>query len=96
MNQMNQYRAESRLMKAFLSNAESRLMKTFLTIAESRFMKAFMILQDVAQEWDVQAIPTFIFIKDGKAVDKFVGANKAELEKKVAALATQEALVTQA
>lgn len=53
-------------------------------------------LRDVAQEWDVEAMPTFIFIKDGKAVDKFVGANKAELERKVTALATQEALVTQA
>jgi len=54
-------------------------------------------LRDVAQEWDVEAMPTFIFIKDGKAIDKTVGANKAELERKVAALAaTQAALVTAA
>ncbi len=46
-------------------------------------------LRDVAQEWDVEAMPTFIFIKDGKAVDKVVGAKKGDLEKKVAALATQ-------
>ncbi len=53
-------------------------------------------LRDVAQEWDVQAMPTFIFIKDGKAVGKVVGAVKDELERKVAALATQAALVTEA
>ena len=51
----------------------------------------YMILQDVAQEWDVEAMPTFIFIKDGKAVDKVVGAKKDELERKVAALATEAA-----
>jgi thioredoxin 1 len=55
-----------------------------------------MILQDVAQEWDVEAMPTFIFIKDGKAVDKVVGAKKDDLERKVAALATEAALAAQA
>ena len=54
-------------------------------------MLQYMLLQDVAQEWDVQAMPTFIFIKDGKAVDKVVGAKKDELERKVAALATEAA-----
>jgi len=49
-------------------------------------------LRNVAQEWNVQGMPTFIFIKNGKAVDKIVGANKAELERKVAALATRTTL----
>lgn len=39
-------------------------------------------LQEVAAQWDVQAMPTFIFIKDKKVVHKIVGANKDELEKK--------------
>jgi len=39
-------------------------------------------LQEVAAQWDVQAMPTFIFIKDKKLVHKIVGANKDELEKK--------------
>nr|ABK24945.1 unknown [Picea sitchensis]ABK25545.1 unknown [Picea sitchensis] len=56
-------------------------------------------LRDVAQEWDVEAMPTFIFIRDGRAVDKVVGAKKDDLERKVAALAattTEAALVAQA
>jgi len=40
-------------------------------------------VQDVASEWDIRAMPTFLFIKDGKQVDNIVGANKVELEKKV-------------
>ncbi len=34
-------------------------------------------------ECDVHAMPTFLFIKDGKQIDKIVGANKEELDKKV-------------
>ena len=55
-----------------------------------------MILQYVAQQLGVEAMPTFIFIKDGKAVDKVVGAKKDELQRKVAALATETSLVAQA
>ncbi|KAI5589975.1 hypothetical protein POPTR_005G232650v4 [Populus trichocarpa] len=32
-------------------------------------------LKSVAQEWDVQAMPTFIFLKDGEIVEKFTGVN---------------------
>ncbi|CAM6110559.1 unnamed protein product [Calypogeia fissa] len=39
-------------------------------------------LQEVAAKWDVQAMPTFVFIKDKNLVHKIVGANKDELEKK--------------
>lgn len=53
-------------------------------------------LRDVAQEWAVEAMPTFIFIKEGKAVDKVVGARKDELERKVTALATEAALTAKA
>ncbi|PIN15210.1 Thioredoxin [Handroanthus impetiginosus] len=40
-------------------------------------------LEDVAQEFGVQAMPTFILIKKGEKVDKVVGAKKEELQKKI-------------
>ncbi|KAL8106242.1 thioredoxin H2-like [Apium graveolens] len=40
-------------------------------------------LDDVAREYGVQAMPTFILIKKGKEIDKFVGAKKDELQKKI-------------
>nr|QHW04708.1 thioredoxin [Dimocarpus longan] len=40
-------------------------------------------LSDVAQEFGVQAMPTFVFVKGGKEVDRVVGAKKDELEKKI-------------
>lgn len=40
-------------------------------------------LEVVAQEYGVQAMPTFILIKKGKVVDKVVGAKKEELQKKI-------------
>ncbi|GAV63493.1 Thioredoxin domain-containing protein [Cephalotus follicularis] len=40
-------------------------------------------LSDVAQEFGVQAMPTFVLVKNGKEVDRVVGAKKDELEKKI-------------
>ena len=45
-------------------------------------------VQDVTSKWEVRAMPTFIFIKQKKQVDKIVGANKDELEKKCKHYAT--------
>ncbi|CAN0919123.1 Thioredoxin H-type [Linum grandiflorum] len=36
-------------------------------------------LKKVAQDWAVEAMPTFMFLKEGKIVGKVVGANKDEL-----------------
>ncbi|KAL5226963.1 hypothetical protein ABZP36_015228 [Zizania latifolia] len=44
-------------------------------------------LMDFSSSWDIRATPTFFFLKNGQQVDKLVGANRPELEKKVAALA---------
>ncbi|XP_074583082.1 thioredoxin H-type-like [Curcuma longa] len=44
-------------------------------------------LETVAQEWKVEAMPTFLFIKEGNEVEKIVGAQKEELPKKVELLA---------
>ncbi|XP_024370033.1 thioredoxin H-type isoform X2 [Physcomitrium patens] len=51
-------------------------------------------VQEVTQEWEVRAMPTFLFIKDGKLLDKIVGANKDELEKKCNQYASQPVVAT--
>ncbi|KAK2990784.1 hypothetical protein RJ640_012685 [Escallonia rubra] len=40
-------------------------------------------LPDVAREFRVEAMPTFLLIKRGKEVDRIVGAKKDELQKKI-------------
>lgn len=37
----------------------------------------------MAQEFGVQAMPTFVLLKKGKEVDRVIGARKDELEKKI-------------
>ncbi len=46
-------------------------------------------LQDVTSTWEIRAMPTFLFIKEGKQIDKIVGANKDELDRKVQHYASQ-------
>ncbi|KAL4196777.1 hypothetical protein AMTRI_Chr04g247920 [Amborella trichopoda] len=41
-------------------------------------------LKEVAARWNISSVPTFYFIKNGKELDKVVGADKTELEKKIA------------
>ncbi|XP_042479511.1 thioredoxin H-type-like [Macadamia integrifolia] len=41
-------------------------------------------LKSVATDWAVEAMPTFMFLKEGKIVDKIVGAKKDELQQKIA------------
>ncbi|KAG1338931.1 thioredoxin H4-1 [Cocos nucifera] len=40
-------------------------------------------LVDFSSSWDIRATPTFFFLKDGQQLDKLVGANRPELEKKL-------------
>ncbi|KAE8736238.1 Thioredoxin H-type [Hibiscus syriacus] len=40
-------------------------------------------LKEVAAEWGVEAMPTFLFLKEGKEVGKVVGAKKEELQQAV-------------
>jgi len=40
-------------------------------------------MAEMSTLWDIEATPTFIFLKDGQQLDKLVGANKVELEKKL-------------
>ncbi|KAK4480657.1 hypothetical protein RD792_013735 [Penstemon davidsonii] len=46
-------------------------------------------LAEFSTSWDIKATPTFFFLKDGRQFDKFVGANKAELHKKIMSIADQ-------
>lgn len=43
-------------------------------------------MQEFSTQLDVKATPTFFFFKDGKEIDKLVGANKPELQKKITAI----------
>lgn len=40
-------------------------------------------LQDVAMEFGVQAMPSFVFVRKGEVIDRVVGARKEELQKKI-------------
>ena len=40
-------------------------------------------LKTVAQDWAVEAMPTFVYVKEGTIVDRTVGAQKDELQKKI-------------
>ncbi|XP_048329895.1 TPR repeat-containing thioredoxin TDX isoform X2 [Ziziphus jujuba] len=39
--------------------------------------------RDAAARWNISSVPTFYFIKDGKELDKVVGADKSALERKI-------------
>ncbi|KNA12694.1 hypothetical protein SOVF_123640 [Spinacia oleracea] len=40
-------------------------------------------LADVASEFGVDAMPTFVFFRKGKEVDRLIGANKGELRERI-------------
>ncbi|XP_010244548.1 PREDICTED: thioredoxin H9-like [Nelumbo nucifera] len=41
-------------------------------------------LAEFSSTWDIRATPTFYFLRDGQQVDQIVGANKSDLQKKIA------------
>lgn len=43
---------------------------------------------DVAAKWNISSVPTFFFTKNGKEIDKVVGADKSSLETKIAKYAS--------
>ncbi|KAK9057835.1 hypothetical protein SSX86_022673 [Deinandra increscens subsp. villosa] len=43
-------------------------------------------LTEFSTQMDVKATPTFFMFKDGQQIDKLVGANKPELQKKITAI----------
>ncbi|KAE8696275.1 Thioredoxin H9 [Hibiscus syriacus] len=48
--------------------------------------KKGLVPQDFSTSWVIKATPTFVFLKDGQQIDKLVGANKPELQKKITAV----------
>ncbi|ONK61762.1 uncharacterized protein A4U43_C08F33330 [Asparagus officinalis] len=50
---------------------------TFLTVDVDE-------LSELSTSMDIRAVPTFFFLKGGNQLDKVFGANKSELEKKLA------------
>nr|CAB3452580.1 unnamed protein product [Digitaria exilis] len=48
-------------------------------------------LRDVAEEYEIEGVPTFHFVKGGEKIDIVVGANKDELQTKVEKHAGQPA-----
>ncbi|CAA7399168.1 unnamed protein product [Spirodela intermedia] len=40
-------------------------------------------LKTVAEEWGIEAMPTFLFLREGQLVDKMIGAKKEELQQKI-------------
>ncbi|OMO55090.1 Thioredoxin [Corchorus olitorius] len=52
--------------------------------ADVQFIKIDVdMLADVAREFRVDAMPTFVFVKKGKEVDRIVGARKDELQRRI-------------
>ncbi|GAA0151551.1 oxidoreductase [Lithospermum erythrorhizon] len=47
-------------------------------------------LTEFSSSWDIKATPTFFFLRDGQQIDKLVGANKPELQKKVISISDSE------
>ncbi|KAL7598583.1 thioredoxin H1 [Lactuca sativa] len=43
-------------------------------------------LKSIAEDFSVEAMPTFMFLRDGEVVDRIVGASKDELPKKIETL----------
>ncbi|KAL9428583.1 hypothetical protein AB3S75_030549 [Citrus x aurantiifolia] len=68
-----------------------RMIAPFFSELSEKYPSLMFLLVDVDElvefstSWDIKATPTFFFLKDGQQVDKLVGANKPELQKKVAA-----------
>lgn len=40
-------------------------------------------LKSVAKEYNIEAMPSFVFLKEGKEIDRVVGARKEELQSKI-------------
>ncbi|EFJ33685.1 hypothetical protein SELMODRAFT_438048 [Selaginella moellendorffii] len=74
--------------------APCKYMASTFREASTRFLKLIFLtvdvdeLKEIATRLEVKAMPTFVFIKDEEAIGRIVGANREQLVKRVAALAT--------
>ena len=53
-------------------------------------------LKSVAEEWDVEAMPTFVLMKEGKILDRILGAKKDVLQLAIEKHASTETAATTA
>ncbi|XVF59711.1 hypothetical protein PTKIN_Ptkin07bG0297800 [Pterospermum kingtungense] len=66
-----------------------RIIAPFLTELAKNFSNVMFLkvdvdeLKEVAADWAIEAMPTFMFLKEGTIVDKVVGAKKDELQQTV-------------
>ncbi|CAL5389015.1 unnamed protein product [Camellia sinensis] len=69
-----------------------RVIATFYSELSEKYPVLMFLTVDVDEltefstTWDIKATPTFFFLRDGQQVEKLVGANKPELQKKVIAI----------
>ncbi|GMI71919.1 THIOREDOXIN TYPE H 9, thioredoxin H-type 9 [Hibiscus trionum] len=69
-----------------------RLLAPFYSELSEKHPSLMFLLVDVdeldefSSSWDIKATPTFFFLKDEQHIDKLVGANKPELQKKINAI----------
>ncbi|GLT41723.1 hypothetical protein SLA2020_157660 [Shorea laevis] len=69
-----------------------RMIAPFYCELSEKYPSLIFLLVDVDEltefstSWDIKATPTFFFLKNGQQVDKLVGANKPELQKKIDAV----------
>ncbi|KAK1360623.1 Thioredoxin domain-containing protein [Heracleum sosnowskyi] len=53
-------------------------------------------LESVSKQYDVEAMPTFVFMKEGEIIHKIVGTNKDELQNAIVKHATAPAATASA
>ncbi|XP_018819366.2 thioredoxin H-type-like [Juglans regia] len=69
-----------------------KMIAPFYRELSEKYPSAMFLLIDVEEltelstSWEVKATPTFFLIRDGRQVDKHVGANKTQLEKRITAI----------
>ncbi|KAI6694220.1 hypothetical protein NL676_021930 [Syzygium grande] len=67
-----------------------RFMSPLFTSLAAKYPKVVFLkvdideARDVAASWNISNVPSFFFVRDGKEVDKLVGADKGALERKIA------------
>ncbi|XP_021895529.1 thioredoxin H9-like isoform X2 [Carica papaya] len=69
-----------------------RMIAPFFSELSEKYLSLMFLVVDVdeltdfSSSWDIKATPTFFFLKNGQQIDKLVGANKPELQKKIIAV----------
>ncbi|KAJ1701153.1 hypothetical protein LUZ63_000932 [Rhynchospora breviuscula] len=66
-----------------------RMIEPTFKALSAKFSQAIFVkvdvdeLPEVSRQWRVEAMPTFVIVKDGKEISRIIGAKKDELERKI-------------